>query len=276
MASRRILYISSELLPYTPETPMAITTYQAPKVMQSLGNDVRIFMPRYGLINERKYQLHEVIRLSGMNLSIKDIDHPLIIKVASIPDIRLQVYFIDNEGYFKRKGMYKDATGIFFEDNDERILFFTKGVIETVKKLNWSPDIIHIHGWLGSCIPLYLKTYYKGDPLFQKSKIITSIYNQDFEGCLSKELVKKIKWDGIKNKALKQIELASFANLIKLSVDFSDIAIKGEINISKEIERYLQKNLFITLDYYPIEEIEEAYEQFYKRSTLEEVIAKLS
>ncbi|WP_103327864.1 glycogen/starch synthase [Bacteroidetes bacterium endosymbiont of Geopemphigus sp.] len=276
MTGRRILYISSELLPYTPETPISIASSQVPKVMQALGNDVRIFMPRYGLINERKHQLHEVIRLSGMNLTIKDMDQPLIIKVASIPEVRLQVYFIDNEEYFKRKGMYKDATGRFFEDNDERILFFTKGVMETVKKLNWSPDIVHVHGWLGACIPLYLKTYYKGDPLFQKSRIITSLYNQDFEGYLSEELVKKIKWDGIKNKALKQIELASFTNLTKLSIDFSDIAIKGEVNISEEIEQYLQESPSTTLDYYPVEEIAEVYEQPYKESILEEISVKIS
>lgn len=270
MTGRRILYISSELLPYTPETPISIATSQVPKAMQALGNDVRIFMPRYGLINERKHQLHEVIRLSGMNLTIKDMDQPLIIKVASIPEVRLQVYFIDNEEYFKRKGMYKDASGRFFEDNDERILFFTKGVMETVKKLNWSPDIVHIHGWPGACIPLYLKTYYKGDPLFQKSKIITSLYNQDFEGYLSEDLVKKIKWDGIKSKALKQIESASFINLTKLAIDFSDIIIKGEANISEEIERYFQESSSKTLDYHPIEEIAEAYEQSYKESILEE------
>lgn len=276
MTGRRILYISSELLPYTPETPVSKAGAQTSKTMQALGNDVRIFMPRYGFINERKHQLHEVIRLSGVNLTIKDMDQPLIIKVASIPDIRLQVYFIENEEYFKRNGMYKDPSGSFFKDNDERILFFTKGVVETIKKLNWSPDIIHIHGWLGACVPIYLKTYYKGDPLFQKCKIITSVYNEDFQDNLSEDFVKKIKWDGIKNKALKKIEVPSFANLTKLSIDFSDVIVKGETTLSEEIEQYLQEVPSKALGYFSLEEIARIYEPFYETPVLEEVDAKAS
>ncbi len=185
MKDKRILYVSSEVIPYLPETEISSMSFEAPRMVNNNGGQIRIFMPRYGNINERRHQLHEVIRLSGMNLVINDLDMPLIIKVASIPKERMQVYFIDNEDYFKRKATYADQDGNFFGDNDERAIFFAKGVIETVKKLNWSPDIIHVHGWLASFLPLYLKTYYNNEPLFENSKIVTSVYNQGFENSLN-------------------------------------------------------------------------------------------
>ena len=156
-------------------------SFEAPRMVNKQGGQIQIFMPRYGNINERRNQLHEVIRLSGINLVVNDLDMPLIIKVASIPKERIQVYFIDNEEYFKRKATFTDEGGKLFEDNDERAIFFAKGVIETVKKLNWAPDIIHVHGWLASLLPLYLKEYYKYEPLFSESKIVTSIYEQSFD-----------------------------------------------------------------------------------------------
>ena len=161
MKDKRILYVSSEVIPYLPETEISSMSFEAPRMVNSNKGQIRIFMPRYGNINERRHQLHEVIRLSGMNLVINDMDVPLIIKVASIPKERMQVYFIDNEDYFKRKATFSDEKGNFFSDNDERAIFFAKGVIETVKKLNWSPDIIHVHGWLASFLPLYLKKHLK-------------------------------------------------------------------------------------------------------------------
>ncbi len=159
MKDKRILYVSSELIPYLPETEVSKMAFEVPKEMHRQGAQIRMFMPRFGVINERRHQLHEVIRLSGMNLIINDMDMPLIIKVASIPKERMQVYFIDNEEYFKRKAVYTDEDGNLFEDNDERAIFFAKGVIETVKKLKWAPDIIHVHGWMASLLPLYLKEY---------------------------------------------------------------------------------------------------------------------
>ena len=155
MQNKKVLIISSEVTPYLPQTDQAVNSFQIPKTINDAGGQIRIFMPRYGMINERRHQLHEVIRLSGMNMVINDMDMPLIIKVASIPKERMQVYFIDNEEYFKRKAMLKDENGNLFSDNDERMIFFTKGVVETVKKLNWSPDIIHLHGWFTSLFPLY-------------------------------------------------------------------------------------------------------------------------
>ena len=175
MGKKRILYVSQEISPYTKENKRSNFCMNLPQVVQEKDNDIRIFMPKFGTINERRHQLHEVIRLSGMNLVINDIDMPLIIKVASIPKERMQVYFIDNEDYFKRKQMLLDTKGKGFKDNDERMIFFTKGVLETVKKLNWSPDVINCHGWFTSLFPLYMKTYFKNEPIFKKSKIVTSV-----------------------------------------------------------------------------------------------------
>merc|ERR1712166_208781 len=209
-----ILYVSSEVVPYLPETELSSTAFNVAKNAHSKGVQTRIFMPRYGVINERRHQLHEVIRLSGMNLIINDLDMPLIIKVASIPKERIQVYFIDNEEYFKRKATLTDEDGKLFKDNDERAIFFAKGVIETVKKLNWSPDIIHVNGWLASLLPLYLKEFYKNEPLFTESKIVTSVYNQTFEGALDKNMINKVKFDNIDENKIKGLEKPTYNNLM--------------------------------------------------------------
>src|SRR6056297_2237944 len=203
MNGKKILFVSSELVPYLPENEVSLMSYETPRMVNSNGGQIRIFMPRFGNINERRHQLHEVIRLSGLNMVVNDLDMPLIIKVASIPKERMQVYFIDNEDYFKRKAMYSDEDGELFEDNDERAVFFAKGVIETVKKLNWAPDIIHVNGWMASLLPLYLKEFYKTEPLFTESKIVTSVYNQSFEGTLDKKMINKVAFDGIDKDSAK-------------------------------------------------------------------------
>ena len=169
MGKKRILYVSQEISPYTKENKRSNFCMNLPQVVQENDNDIRIFMPKFGTINERRHQLHEVIRLSGINLIIDDMDMPLILKVASIPKERMQVYFIDNEDYFKRKNLLLDKDDKLLKDNDERMIFFTKGVIETVKKLNWMPDIIHLHGWFASLFPLYLKKLFADDPVFDNS-----------------------------------------------------------------------------------------------------------
>jgi len=143
----RVLFVSQEVTPYLDETPMGLIGRHLPQGIQERGKEIRLFMPKYGCINERRNQLHEVIRLSGMNLIIDDTDHPLIIKVASIQSARMQVYFIDNQEYFERKYTLVDKKGVHFADNDERSIFFCRGVIETVKKLGWAPDVVHLHGW---------------------------------------------------------------------------------------------------------------------------------
>lgn len=225
-------------------------------------------MPRYGNINERRHQLHEVIRLSGINLVINDMDMPLIIKVASIPKERIQVYFIDNEEYFKRKATLTDEDGRLYPDNDERAIFFAKGVIETVKKLNWAPDIIHVNGWLASLLPIYLKEYYKNEPLFTDSKIVTSIYNQSFDGTLNMEMINKMKFDNIEASAIKVLEKPSFINLMKIAINYSDALIKGSHELGQELEDYLDASEKPVLDYFPQEDFAEPYAEFYNTKVL--------
>lgn len=268
MKEKRVLYVSSEVIPYLPETEASSMSYFAPKMVNDRGGQIRIFMPRFGNINERRHQLHEVIRLSGMNMVINDLDMPLIIKVASIPKERMQVYFIDNEDYFKRKATLTDENGDLFEDNDERAIFFAKGVIETVKKLNWAPDIIHVHGWLASLLPLYLRNYYGTDPLFEESKIITSVYNQSFEGTLDEEMYEKLQFDALDDEAIITFKEPSYLNLMKNAVVYSDGIIKGSETLDPELERFIDEQDKPVLDYQSLENFADAYEEFYLNKML--------
>ncbi|MEM7186103.1 MAG: glycogen/starch synthase [Bacteroidota bacterium] len=269
MKDKRILYVSSEVIPYLPETEISSMSFEAPRMVNNNGGQIRIFMPRYGNINERRHQLHEVIRLSGMNLVINDLDMPLIIKVASIPKERMQVYFIDNEDYFKRKATYADEDGNFFEDNDERAIFFAKGVIETVKKLNWSPDVIHVHGWLASFLPLYLKTYYNNEPLFENSKIVTSVYNQGFDNTLDATMIDKIKFDGIEPSVIEHLSSPDYFNVMKTAIDHSDAVVIGSSELDSKLEGYLKNLEKPVLKYHNKEEFSQAYLDFYQSKVLE-------
>ena len=268
MKDKRILYVSSEVVPYLPETEISSMSFEAPRMVNKQGGQIRIFMPRYGNINERRHQLHEVIRLSGINLVINDLDMPLIIKVASIPKERIQVYFIDNEEYFKRKATLTDENGNLFPDNDERAIFFAKGVIETVKKLNWSPDIIHVHGWLASLLPLYLKEYYKDEPLFSESKIVTSIYNQSFEDTLDNSMIDKIKFDDVDESAISMLEKPSYTNIMKVAINHSDALIVGSQEIPEELQNYLKNSDKPVLEYQNQDAFAEAYTEFYNTKVL--------
>jgi len=270
MKDKRVLYVSSEVIPYLPETNISSTSFEAAKMVNNLGGQIRIFMPRFGNINERRHQLHEVIRLSGMNLVINDLDMPLIIKVASIPKERMQVYFIDNEDYFKRKATLTDEDGNLFSDNDERAIFFAKGVIETVKKLNWSPDIIHVHGWLSSLLPLYLRNYYGNEPLFRDAKIVTSVYNQSFDGTLDEELREKILFDGLENENVKHLKTPNFVNILKTAVDNSDAVVIGGDNVPEELQDYIGKLKKPVLPYTQKENFSHAYQEFYDTKVLSE------
>jgi len=270
MKDKRILYVSSEVIPYLPETEISSMSFEAPRLVNSKKGQIRIFMPRYGNINERRHQLHEVIRLSGMNLVINDMDMPLIIKVASIPKERMQVYFIDNEEYFKRKATYGDEDGNFYSDNDERAIFFAKGVIETVKKLNWSPDIIHVHGWLASFLPLYLRTYYDKEPLFENSKIVTSVYGKGFEGKLSPEVTNKLMFDDIKEENIQELKEPDYINLMKVAIKYSDALIMGSDEIPEDLSNYLKELEMPVLKYHKKEEFSEAYLDFYLSKVLEQ------
>jgi len=268
MTGKKILFVSSELVPYLPENEVSLMSYETPRMVNSNGGQIRIFMPRYGNINERRHQLHEVIRLSGMNLVINDMDMPLIIKVASIPKERIQVYFIDNDEYFKRKATFSDQEGNFFPDNDERAIFFAKGVVETVKKLNWSPDIIHVHGWMASLVPLYLRKYYADEPLFADSKIVTSVYEKGFEGELDNTIISKIAFDEISEDSVSKLKVPNYNNLLKVAVDYSDAVILAAEEIPEDLNTHITNLEKPVLPYVPIQEFEEAYANFYNTEVL--------
>jgi len=264
MEKTKVLFISQEITPYLPENEMSRTGRYLPQGIQERGKEIRTFMPKYGSINERRNQLHEVIRLSGMNLIIDDTDRPLIIKVASIQSARMQIYFIDNEDYFQRRYTLKDENGEYFEDNDERALFFARGVLETVKKLRWSPDIVHCLGWFTALVPLYLKNIYHDDPVFANSKVVYSIYNNAFNKPLRNELKNKMKLEGIKSKAIQKIkDNPDYINLNKMIIDHSDGVIKGSQQIHEEIDNYIQQSRKPTLEYQPEEKYVDAHSEFY-------------
>lgn len=221
MASK-ILYVCQEIMPYLPETEGSRLCRALTQAMQERGNEIRTFMPRYGCINERRHQLHEVIRLSGMNLIIDDNDHQLIIKVASIPAARVQIYFIDNDDYFSRKAVLTDADGNHFADNDERAIFFARGVLETVKKLRWTPTVVHCHGWLSSVVPVYLKQVFSDDPIFRDVRIVVSLYDDAFPGELAPEFREKIAGEGVSDKNLGILATPSYENLCRFVMEYAD------------------------------------------------------
>lgn len=266
----RVLFVSQEVTPYLDETPMSIIGRKLPQGIQERGKEIRTFMPKFGVINERRNQLHEVIRLSGMNLIIDNNDHPLIIKVASIQSARMQVYFIDNQEYFERKHILADKKGVQFADNDERAIFFCRGVIETVKKLGWSPDIVHLHGWMTSLTALYLKKSFKDNPLFSETKIVYSVYDDEFQNPLHKDFSKKVIHEGIDKSDVELYKNPTFVNVSKLAIDLSDGVIKGSPKINPEIEKYLKKSGKPVLEYKNEDEYIDAYSDFYD-AVLEEV-----
>ncbi|MBP6181972.1 glycogen/starch synthase [Flavobacterium sp.] len=268
MKDKRILYVSSEVVPYLAENEVSLMSYDVPKMINDQGGQIRIFMPRYGNINERRHQLHEVIRLSGMNLVVNDLDMPLIIKVASIPKERIQVYFIDNDEYFKRKATFADEEGVMYPDNDERAIFFAKGVVETVKKLNWVPDIIHVHGWMAAMLPIYLKHFYKNEALFSETKIVTSVYGQSFEGTLDVEMINKVKFDGIPTEVIADLEIPNYENIIKATVMHSDAVIIASENLSSSLTKFIESSGKPFLPFTPKDKFAEAYTNFYKNEVL--------
>lgn len=263
MEKRRILYISQEIMPYLPETDMSYIGRYLPQGIQERGNEIRSFMPKYGVVNERRHQLHEVIRLSGMNVIIDDTDHPLIIKVASIQAARMQIYFIDNEDYFHRKFILFDDKGVPFEDNDERCIFFARGVLETVRKLRWSPDIIHCHGWVTGLIPLYIRNAYQEDPLFSKTKVIYSAYYDDFDHPMNPRFKEKLKIDGIAEEDVEMLTDASYVNLVKLATQRADGIIMGVPHINEDLHNHILSLNKPFLPHQSRENLVESYSQFY-------------
>lgn len=263
MNKAKVLYVSQDITPYLPETSMGVTSRYLPQGIQEKGKEIRTFMPRYGCINERRHQLHEVIRLSGMNLVVDDTDHPLIIKVASIQSARMQVYFIDNEEFFHRKATLTAKDGSFFEDNDERSIFFNRGVIETAKKLGWQPDLIHCHGWFTGLMGLYIKRIYKDNPLFADAKVVISIYDDEFPATLNKNFAKKLLFDGISKQDADAYKNPTFANVMKAAIDIADGVIKASPKINPDIEKHLKKAGKPVLEYQSPDNYINAYSDFY-------------
>lgn len=265
--TKKVLFVNSEITPYLPETKISSIGRYLPQGIQESGKEIRSFMPRYGCINERRNQLHEVIRLSGMNIVVNDIDRPLIIKVASISSARMQVYFIDNEDYFHRKFVYTDAEGKFFEDNDERAIFFARGVLETVKKLRWKPDIIHCQGWMSHILPLYLKKAYKEDPIFTDCKVVLSLYNEIDNEIFTEDMNKKAILPGVKSKDLDVLKPANGINLAKLAIQNSDGIIYGDNELNGEITDFINASNIPVLPFVDQSDSEyiKEYNQFYDK-----------
>lgn len=272
MEKKRILFVSQEITPYTEESPIGLKGRYLPQGIQEKGREIRTFMPRYGNINERRNQLHEVIRLSGMNLIIDNNDHPLIIKVASIQQARMQIYFIDNEDYFHRKASLYDKNGKFFDDNDERAIFFARGVLETVKKLGWAPDIIHCHGWFTSLVPLYVKKSYRDNPLFSETKVVVSVYDDEFKEEMPADIGKKIKYDGITKQDLSYYKKTDYVNLIKAAVEYSDGIIVGSPKINGELQKFIKASGKAILDYQGEDDYIDTFSDFYDKVLVEETV----
>lgn len=266
MKTTKVLFINQEIFPYLPESEIATICRDLPQGIQEKGKEIRTFMPKYGNINERRNQLHEVIRLSGMNLIIDDNDYPLIIKVASIQSARMQVYFIDNEDYFQRKYAVVDNNNVEFEDNDERCIFFVRGVLETVRKLRWVPDIVHCHGWVTALAPLYIKRAFADDPCFKNSKVIFSSYDNAFKQPFRPIFLRKLMVDGIKSTDLEDInEPIDFVSLNKLAIRFSDAVIQGSPGMDPLIKEAIYGLGKSFLPYQNPEAYIEEYNDFYNQ-----------
>ena len=259
----RVLFVNSEIFPYMPETDIAVLGRYLPQGIQESGKEIRSFMPRYGTINERRNQLHEVIRLSGMNLVINNADRPLVIKVSSISSARMQVYFIDNEDYFHRKFIYRDAEGKDFKDNDERAIFFARGVLETVKKLRWKPDIVHCQGWISHFLPVYLKKVYHEDPIFTETRVVLSLYNEMLDARYSDNLVEKMLTENLAPADVAVLEEPDGINLAKLAIQYADGIIAGVPEIDPRLAAFAGERNLPVLPYTPITKEGGAYVREY-------------
>lgn len=272
MEKPKVLFVQQEITPYLKETHMGHIGRYLPQGIQEKGKEIRTFMPRYGCINERRNQLHEVIRLSGMNLVINNADHPLIIKVASIQSARMQIYFIDNEDFFQRKFTLVGRNGKYFPDNDERAIFFVRGVIETVKKLGWAPDIVHCNGWFTSLMPFYLKVAFKDNHLFSDTKVIYSVYNDTFAEPLDENLPNKMKHKDIAEPLLKRFENPDYLSVSKAAIDYADGIVFGDEQIDASLEKYARESNKPLLEFHPRDSYIDAYNSFYDEILVKETI----
>jgi starch synthase len=239
---KRILFIAHEMSPYLEMTEFAEIANKLAIKANDGGFEVRCIMPRFGVVNERRHRLHEVVRLSGINVSVDNDDYPLQIKVASLPNARLQVYFLDNEDLFKRKYIFHDEQEKWYDDNGLRTVFFCKGALETVKKFGWPPDIIHCSGWMTSLIPMYLKTVYKKEPVFSHSKVIYTIGQNTFKETLGTDFAKLAQIHAnIKDKDLETFKDPDNSALFKGGAQFADAVTFGAEKIDKTLNTEFSK-----------------------------------
>ncbi len=241
MSKVKVLYVTQELLPYTEDTFLSDLSKRIPHIVNNENIELRIMMPKFGVINERRHRLHEVVRLSGMNIIVDDEDYPLIIKVATLQGARIQVYFLDNEEFFKRKAVYRDDEDQPFTDNQERITFFCKGVMETVKKFGWSPDIIHLNGQITSLIPLYTKVAYRNDPVFSESKIIYAIYDNAMHGSFSERFKTIGAINDLEESDLENYFLDNEVNVDFGAAKFSDALMSGNESFNDVVTDYAER-----------------------------------
>lgn len=241
--TNRVLFITQEIAPFVSASDMAEVCRSLPQVIQESGREIRVFMPKWGTVNERRNQLHEVIRLSGINIIIDDTDHQLIIKVASIQSTRIQVYFIDNDDYFQSRLQLTDENGDEYDDNDERTIFYDRGVLETVKKLRWRSDIIHCHGCITALVPLYIKKTYCDEPSFMDSKIVYSLYGNEFNKSFSESFTQKVMVKGVEKEDLDTIaEPINFIQLSKLAIDHADAVVQQTPDVDPELIAYAKQS----------------------------------
>ncbi|PWL23393.1 MAG: glycogen synthase [Fluviicola sp. XM-24bin1] len=272
MEKKKVLFISQEIAPFLPKSDISTTVRNLAQGIQEGGKEIRVFMPRFGVINERRHQLHEVIRLSGMNLIVDDVDHPLIIKVASISAARMQVYFIDNDEYFRRKSTLTDENGEHHADNDERSMFFCRGVLETVKKLGWQPDVIHCNGWMTALMPLYIKKLYKNDPHFANTKVVYNMYNDGFNNNWDARFSEKLKFDGFSEDVTGEFAEPSLVNITKAIAKYSDGLSVGSEDLNPELRAIFDAAECEKLDYVAEEHLNKEVSEFLDKVIEAEVL----
>ncbi|MBW7867196.1 MAG: glycogen/starch synthase [Brumimicrobium sp.] len=272
MEKKKVLFVSQEIYPFLPTSEISTATRKLTQGTQDNGKEIRVFTPRFGLINERRHQLHEVIRLSGMNLIVDDTDHPLIIKVASIPTARIQVYFIDNDEFFRRKGMYANEKGEEFKDNDERSMFFCRGVLEIVKKLGWKPDVIHCHGWMTALMPMYIKDVYKNDPHFDDVKVVYSLYEDGFNKNWDDTFESKLKFEGFNEEIISTLKSGDFFDLNRAAIEYSDGVIIGNPEVNGQLRKIFNETDKLKLDFESEEGHPKKVNEFFDRVLDEEAV----
>jgi|TARA_B100000497_G_C7676441_1_gene408690 starch synthase len=263
MDKKRVLFISQEITPYLCETEISTRCRNLPQGIMEKGKDIRIFMPKYGCINERRNQLHEVIRLSGMNMILDNLDYPLIIKVASLQPVRMQVYFIENEDYFPKKTFMHELDGEEFEFHDERAIFFCRGVLETVRKLGWAPNIVHCHGWMSALVPMYLKKAFAEDPIFDNTKVVYSVYDQESNVEIDNDMARKSIITGVNEDDVQLIKQASVDTLHQLAIKYADAIIMGSEKISDDLNTFIVDSDKYVITHQSDEEFIDAYDALY-------------